>query len=58
MNFHAPSHARTQAAGAEAFYQEYICNINRFKANSSCFLLLLSEKPMDLHVNFGVKQHI
>ena len=46
MNFHAPSHAKTQAARAEAFYQEYICIVNRFNTNSSSFLLLFSEKPM------------
>ena len=43
MNFHALSHARTQAARAEAFNQVYICTVNRFNTNSLSFLLLFSE---------------
>ena len=32
--FSCTSHARTQDARAEAFYQEYICIVNRLNANS------------------------
>ena len=38
---HAPFHATTQAAHAEAFYQEYFCIVNHLSTNSLFFFLLI-----------------